>query len=394
MWFLENPNAEEWSALKNLIPDSKSWRWLDANLSKGEKVATIENSIYYVKNCSNEYFFYLDGWEARQLYNTTDPAVMLQYLRSENVKYVFDVPWAREHGHLDILPMTRFLRPPYFIKVFDYGRNLNIYEVGPIETPITANSPVMLSINQEGWGEPQLVNGVLAQDVVGGSVLPRLYIDTPSLTNVKITYLDTGTNMLSINLYNQHTEATVFDLAFIRKNDTNEWKTHEFLVPLSEDGYVELALHAYKENFTISKIEAVPFQSQGRVSSHSVEGKITNATSPATLMVYLPMLYDNETVLVETDSFGKEISVELFEGIIQPWETAQWWEHHEIVARSPSLPTEGQTNPSIAWKTKKIKEPGLYTMVIMLREEYVQDVELDLRISIGGTKGIGGKVRL
>ncbi|MDH7477678.1 MAG: glycosyltransferase family 39 protein, partial [Candidatus Bathyarchaeota archaeon] len=169
LWFLENPNADKWVALKNLIPDSKSWKWLDENLKEGEKVATIENSIYYIKNCSNEYFFYLDGWEARQLYNLTDPVVILQYLRRENVTYVYDVPWAREHGHLDILPMTQFLRPPYFIKIMDNVSDLRIYHVGPIETPITANSPIMLSINERGWSEPQLINGVLAQSVVAGS---------------------------------------------------------------------------------------------------------------------------------------------------------------------------------------------------------------------------------
>jgi 4-amino-4-deoxy-L-arabinose transferase-like glycosyltransferase len=387
LWFLENPNAEKWSALRNVIYDSISWKWLDENLKEGEKVATIENSIYYIKNCGNDYFFYLDGWEARQLYNITDPVAILQYLRSQNVKYVYDVPWAREHGHLDILPMTQFLRPPYFIKVVgDKGIDYNIYEVGPIETPITENTSVMLSINEGGWSEPQVVNGVLAQSVIAGSVLPRLYVDTPDLTMVKITYLDSGTDMLSVNFYNQYSDTTVFDYAVIQKNNTNEWKTYEFLAPIGEEGYAELAFHAYNENFTISKIEAVPFQSQGKVSLYSLEKKFTSSTFPPTLMVHLPILYNNETIKVQTNSFGKEISVEIFEGVIQPWETAQWWEHHEIVARSPSMPAYGQTNPHLVWKTKNTEEPGLYTMVITLRDEYNQNVEADLQISIGGTK--------
>jgi hypothetical protein len=382
LWFLENPNAEEWIALKNVIPDSKSWKWLDENLNEGEKVATIENSIYYIKNCSNEYFFYLDGWEARQLYNITDPTFMLQYLQSENVKYFFDVPWAREHGHLDILPMTQFLRPPYFIKITENATDLNIYHVGPIETPITANSPVMLSINRRGWGEPQLIKDVFAQAVIARSVLPRLYVNTPDLTSVKITYLDIGTDKVSIHLYNPYSKETIFDYAVIQKNDTNEWKNYEFLTPLSEEGYVELAFHAYNEDFLISRLEAVPFQSQGKVTPSSLLGKITNSTFPPTLMVYLPILYVNETVLVQTDSFGKEISVEIIEGVVQPWETSEWWEHHAIIARAPSLPTYGETNPTLVWKTKK---SGLYTMVIMLKDEYLPDIEVDLQISMGGT---------
>jgi 4-amino-4-deoxy-L-arabinose transferase-like glycosyltransferase len=389
LWFLENPNAEKWEALKNLIPDSKSWKWLDENLKEGEKVATIENSIYYVKNCGNEYFFYLDGWEARQLYNITDPAVALQYLRSENVKYVFDVPWAREHGHLDILPMIQFLRPPYFIKVVVGNKtDYNIYQVGPVESPITANSPVMLSINERGWGEPQLVDGVLAQSIIADSVLPRLYVNTPDLTSVKITYLDAGTDKAAIHVYNPYSKATVFDYAVIQKNGTNEWKTCEFLLPPSENGFAELALHAYDRNFTIRSIEAVPFKAPGRVSLLSVEGKITNMTFPPALMVYLPILPDNETVLVQTNSFGKEISVEIVEGVIQPWETTQWWEQHVIVARSPSLPTYGQADPSLVWKTRKIEEPGLYTIVIMPRDGYNQEGEVNLQISMGGARGI------
>jgi len=382
LWFLKNPNAEKWSALNTSYSEAKAWKWLDENLKEGEKVATVENRIYYVKNCSNEYFFYLDGWEARQLYNITDPVAILQYLRSKNVKYVLDVKWAREHGHFDILPMAQFLRPPYFLTIMDYGGNPNLYEVGPIETPITANSPIMLSINQKGWGKPQLINGVLAQTVIAGSNFPRLYVDTPNLTSVKITYLDTGTDKLSINLYNQYSKTTIFDYTVIQKKDTNEWKTCEFLAPASEKGYVELAFHAYYENFTISRIEAVPVQSQGKVSLCSLEREMTNATFPPTLMVYLPILADDETVMVQTDSFGKEISVEIFEGVIQPWETTKYWEHHELVARSPSLPTYGQANPSLVWKTKS----GLYTLIITLRDEYVQDTKMDLQISMGGTR--------
>ena len=391
LWFLENPNAEKWEALKTLMPGSVSWKWLNDNLKEGEKVATIENSIYYVKNCGNEYFFYLDGWEARQLYNITDPAVMLQFLRSNNVKYFYDVPWALEHGHLDILPMTQFVRPPYFFKVVDELDNttdLHIYSVGPVESPITANSPVMLSISQKGWTEPQEVKGVLTQSVIAKSEYPRLYVDTQNLTVVKITYLDDGTDSVSIHLYNPYSKKTVHDYAVIPRNNTAEWKTFEFLVLPSGKGYVELAFHAYKERpLVVSKIEAVPFQSEGKDSLYSLGGKITNSTSPPTLMAYLPILYANETVQVQTNSFGKDISVELVKGVIQPWETTQWWEHHTIVARSPSLPTYGQPDASLVWKTRTIEEPGIYTVVVMLREEYTPDAEVNLQISIGGTEG-------
>ena len=384
LWLLKNPNADKWFVLNNLYPEAIAWNWLNEHLNEGEKVATVENRIYYVKNCSNDYFFYLDGWEARQLYNITDPTAILQFLRNENVKYVVDVAWARAHGHFDILPMAQFLGSPspYFPTILDNLGNPNIYNVGPIETPITKNSTTVISINQKGWSELQLIDGVYAQSVIAGNDSARLYVATPNLTSLKMTYLDVGTDSLSINVYNPYSKEWINGYGSIQKNDTDKWKTYEFLAPLSEKGFVELAFHAYTENFTISRIEATPYLSEGKASLNSLEREITNATVPPTLMMYLPILSDNEKILVQTNSFGKAIGLEIFKGIIQPWETTKWWEHHELAARSPDSITYGQVNPSLVWNAQK---SGLYTIVIVLRERYAQDTKVDLQVSIGGT---------
>ncbi len=382
LFFLENPNAEKWLALKNIIAESNSWKWLDAHLVEGEKVATIENSIYYIKNCGNEYFFYLDGWEARQLYSITDLATILHYLQSENVTYVFDVMWAHEHGHFEILPMTQFLGTPFFPQI-KYGVGSPIYKVGPIENPTITKSVLPVAINQRyGWTKPEVINGELTQSVIAGNVLPRFWVATSNLTSVKITYLDVGTEKLKILVYNEYSKKWT-EYVSIQETDTKEWKTCEFLAPVSEKGFVEFALHAYDENFIISKIEAVPFQSREKVSLYSLGGKITNATSPPTLMVYLPLLRDNNTLRVQTNSFGKSICIELFEGVIQPWETTRWWEYRRVAVRSPDLIVYGQFDASLVWHVEK---SGLYTLVIVLREEYVEDTKVDLKISIGGTR--------
>ena len=385
LWLLKNPNGEKWFVLNNLYPEALAWNWLNEHLNEGEKVATVENRIYYVKNCSNDYFFYLDGWEARQLYNITDPVAMLQFLRNENVKYVVDVAWARAHGHFDILPMAQFLGSPspYFPTIVDGLGNPNIYNVGPIETPITENSPTVISINQKGWSELQLIDGAYAQSVIAGNDSSRLYIATPNLTSLNITYLDVGTDSLSINLHNPYSKKWIYDYGSIQKNNTGKWKTYEFLAPLSEKGFVELAFHAYTENFTISRIEAAPFQSEGKVTLNSLYREIINATFPPTLMVYLPILYEDEKILVQTNSFGQEISAEIFEGVIQPWGTSNWREHHALVAGSPSPPTNGQANLSFVWKAQK---SGLYTLVITLKDGYVQTTKVGLQISIGGSR--------
>lgn len=382
LWFLENPNAEKWAALSLSYPEAAAWKWLNEHLKEGEKVATIENRIYYVKNCSNDYFFYLDGWEARQLYNMTEMTAILRYLQSENVRYILDVNWAHEHGHFDVLPLTRFLGTPFFPRI-PYGGSQKLYKVGPlVNSPITENSALPTAINEKGWTETQLVNGVPIQSVIAGSNAPRFFVATPNLTCVEITYLDTGTDKLSIYFYNQYSE-TWFEYSFIEKTDTKEWKTHKFLAPIDKKGYVEFGLHSYMENFTISRIEAKPVEAEGKVSLYSLDGKVAMNTTPQSLMVYLPILGENQTVTIQTETFGKKACIEIFEGIIQPWENTEWWKRRELAVRTPNSISYGQLNPSLTWK---VERSGLYTLVIVLREEKVEDASVNLQISIGGAR--------
>jgi len=277
------------------------------------------------------------------------------------------------------LPLVQFLGTPFFPNITDWAGYPAVYNVGPIEiSEIAKNSVMPITLNQEGWTELQLINGTLAQSVVAGSNSPRFYVATLNLTSVKITYLDVGKDRLSMYLYNPYSKKW-FEYLFIKKNDTGEWKTFEFLVPANRNGFTEFALHAYQENFTISRIEAVPFHDKGKTSFYSLDMEITNETYPPTLMVYLPILGDDDKIVVETNSFGKEICLEIFEGVIQPWEATEWWWRHELVVRSPESIIYGEANPSLVWTVKK---SGLYTLVIVLREEYAQDSNLKLPRSV------------
>jgi hypothetical protein len=226
-------------------------------------VATVENRVYYVKNCSNDCFFYLDGWEARDLYNLTDPVQMVQYLRAQNVSFIVDVAWARDHGHFNVLPLAKYLGDPspYFPTLFTKaGANPAIYNVGPIPTPLTNASIVTVSTNREGWSQLTTVNGVQTQSVIAGSDSPRLYVATPNATKVNITYLDSGTDSVTINLWDSNSSKWVIDYGVIQKTNTGTWKSFEFNLPIPNKWYVELGLHAYNENFTISRIDASPIE--------------------------------------------------------------------------------------------------------------------------------------
>jgi hypothetical protein len=388
LWFLEHPNADTWAVLNKLYPEAVAWQYMNDHLKPGEKAATIENRIYYVKNCSNDYFFYLDGWEARQLYNITDPALMVQFLRNQNVKFIVDVDWARLINYSDILPMAKYLGSPspYFPTIMDHSFNPNIYNVGPFDTPITNDSTTTISINQQGWSELQPIDGVYTQSIIAGNDTTRLYVATPNLTSLNITYLDVGNDTLSINVQDFYSNQWNNGYTEIQRTDTGKWKSYEFLVPQSEKGFVELGLHSYFENFTICKIDAAPYQSNGKVSlsntNNTLSMNMTNKTTPPTLMIYLPELNESSQIHVSTDSYGKELGIEVFEGVIQPWETSDWWTRHNLVIRSPDSIVNGVTNPSLVWEAKK---SGFYTLVIVLRQQWVENSKVNVHISIGGS---------
>jgi hypothetical protein len=52
-----------------------------------------------------------------------------------------------------------------------------------------------------------------------------------------------------------------------------------------------------------------------------------------------------------------------------------------MVARVPELPTFGTQNPTLIWHAK----PGIYTLLVVLWDEYSTDTSVDLSITIGGS---------
>jgi 4-amino-4-deoxy-L-arabinose transferase-like glycosyltransferase len=390
LWFLEHPNSDTWTVLDRLYPQAVTWQFMNTNLKPGEKAATIENNIYYVKDCNSDYFFYLDGWEARALYNITDPVLMVQFLREQNVKYVIDEGWTRQTGHYDILPLAKYLGSPspYFPTIFNNASNPAIYRVGPLESPITNTSQITVSTNQAGWSQVETVNGLQTQSVIAGNDSARLYVATPDLTIVSITYLDVGNDTVAVNVRDPTSPYWINGYEIIQKTGSDTWKTFDFLAPMTDKGAVELALHAYDENFTVSKIDAKPIQSEGRASLSSINStltmKITNNTMPPTLTVYLPMLNASETLTVNATSNGQPIGIELYEGVIQPWETTNWWHNHNLATRSPAFTNSGLVDPSMVWETK---HSGLYTVVIVLRDSYRGDATVALQINVSTSGG-------
>jgi hypothetical protein len=275
---------------------------------------------------------------------------------------------------------------PFFPTIFNSNSNPAIYNVGPFESPLTDNSTTLVSISQAGWGAVHSVNGVNTQAVIAQDDSAKLYVATPNLTSLNLTYLDVGKDPVSVNVHNLDTQNWTNGYAVIQRNDTGKWRSFEFIVPTGEKGYVELGLHAFGENFTVSKIDAAPYQSQERPLLSSINGTIvngtlnmelTNTTLPETMMVYLPIPNGTQTVQIETNSYGKQVCIEVFDGIIQPWETTDWWARHDLVTRSPPSVVYGAPDPSLVWNPEKA---GYYTLVVVLRQYWMEDARVDISI--------------
>jgi len=378
LWYFQNPGIDYLTAMiRGEGERVKVWTWLNEHLGENDRVATYEPRIYYIKEGGIHHFFFLDGWEAKPLFSTNNPESAIHYLRDNHVRYILLMEIVSVG--IESLPLIKFLGSPYFPEIHRVG-DARVYHVGPIPDFITLNSKIPARINDAGWTEIKLIAGHLARSVVEGIVLPRLFIATPNAVMVNITYLDEGIGGLMINLYHPYSKKWLHGLANIKKTNTGKWMSYTFVVPQDPSRFfVELGLYAYGSDFIISQINVSELNISGYLSIASLNPLVLNRTIPPSLMIPLPLMKGGERLIVNSNSFGRNISVEVFEGIIQPGEETKWWERHKMMARSPALPNFGTVNPTLLWEAKE----GIYTLVIVLWGECEPDIKIDFSIAIG-----------
>jgi len=377
LFFFKRAGMDRYEMLKQEYGvDVDAWIWLDKHLNANEKVLTMEQRIYYIKDGDPNCFMFFDSDKVKPLHYVSDPERIVEWLKKHNIKYIFPSSYPLPR-YVAQMPIVKLLGSPYFPIIY-WNPMSHVYAVGPLSTPITNQSEVYINVGQ--WEGPFSVRGRVAIRISANELTPRIYVATPSPQLVTITYLDEGTGSLDINLYSPSINRWYLGLSGIKKNSSGTWKEHTFIVPADPSNFVELGLYAYEE-FWISKIEVKPLDVIGRCHVGMIKGLSTNSTNPPTIMIYLPPLRGGEKVSVQTNSHGKNVSVEVFEGVIQLWETTKWWERHRMVARSPELPTWGEENPTLWWEAK---EPGLYTIAVVLWDVYEPDTRVDISVAIGG----------
>jgi len=216
-----------------------------------------------------------------------------------------------------------------------------------------------------------------------GSDAPRLYIETENtLTELKMTYLDFGVGSLEINLYNPAQGGWIYGYANITKQNTGRWLNMEMLVPMNYvNNYTVFGLHAFGSTFSITQLRITVVQQKGRASYEFLSNpNITALTSPNSLMIYLPIMNKNDSLLVSTTTNGLNCSIGVFPGYIPLNQTTNWWLTYRNVASSTQLSAEkGVVNPALSWMTPTT---GVYTLVLVSRNAHVSPSRVSISLSL------------
>jgi 4-amino-4-deoxy-L-arabinose transferase-like glycosyltransferase len=382
LFLLTHPNPQPSLALTTIYGhDPELWSWLRTHLEEDDKIATYENKVYYLADGNEDSIFYLDGWEARELYSMDREEEICRWLQERHVTYILDPEWIRGWSTYRALPLNAKLGSPYLPVVLVKGGSA-IYHVGPLDDPIVSKGSLPVSLSGDGWSSAHELEGVKVRAIFTGDDRVRLRVASVGLVNLRVTYLDRGISQLYINLQIPQTDEWINGYSVIRKQDTNKWKISEILLPVdNRRGFVELGLYVQGlEDMVISNIEAVPYQVPGRSPLQAIDGIITDMTEPPTLMIYLPILDKGERIFIATESYGQNVSIEVFQGIIQPWETSGWGEEHRMVAEYPITHGSGGENLVAVWQVEKA---GIYTLVVLSCAEYLASSRIDMTIMRG-----------
>src|SRR3989304_9278252 len=270
LWFTANPNIEKQKLFdKYYGSDARAWNFLTNNMGDHDRVATFETRIYYIKNSSYKAMFFLDNKEAEKLYQIHDINETISFLKQNNVKFFFERANEEEKELFSKLPLTKFLSTPQFPIVFEDGSS-KVYKIGNFTTDPIVDSTALAYIAPSGWANVMEIDGHVVRSVIRNSNAPRLYVATPQLMNVTITYLDKGHGKLITNLYNPYNQIWLYDHNVIKKENSGEWRIREFLIPMDvERGFVELGLFAEGEDFVIKSIKVDYAESNNRAALNS-----------------------------------------------------------------------------------------------------------------------------
>jgi len=277
LFYLTNPGI---NPIDNLVRDEGTqvlvWEWINKNVKEGERIATWESRIYYIKDANLDYFFFLDGKEARPLYKLDKKDDIIEYLQGKNVKYIVlmrIISVGKEE-----LPLMKYLGTRDFPLIYASGEGM-VFHVGRTND---------YDLSEEGFRNIQLDDSTYVQ-LEAKSVSPRLFIYSKELVLVSIEYLDYGLSNVDINYYLPTSKEWILGIVspIIRFN-SHEWKIHSFILPPIEGvDYHTLGLYS-EEPLIIRSIKVTPLTDM--VYNNTVLIRETNDNN---LNLFIPELLFN-----------------------------------------------------------------------------------------------------
>lgn len=235
--------------------DYQAWTWLNGHLGAENRVATLDNRLYYYRSPS--VLFYLDGLEAAPLLRIRSSKGALDFLRKHRVQYVFAPAWSyaptpTRHPLVAELPLFSHLGHRDFplVKIFA-GANVNvpdeIFHVGPLRSRGNAAIPPALF---PGQAVPTPLPPRFRDPVAisANDDTPRLFLVAPAHRGsyaLSFEFRQAGAGTFSVNQYAYRTRAWI-DGVFSRRHDHSiGWQSG--LVPLFlgiNQAIVDVGVHA------------------------------------------------------------------------------------------------------------------------------------------------------
>jgi hypothetical protein len=113
--------------------DAETWRWINENTGKDEKVATFDIRTYYIER----EIVPLDGQEASVLYGVRIEKA-IEILKTLGVTHILSTPWVSPMSHVAppayfLNPLTPYLGDPRYLPVVYSKYSSAVYQVGPLE---------------------------------------------------------------------------------------------------------------------------------------------------------------------------------------------------------------------------------------------------------------------
>ncbi|MEM2144832.1 MAG: hypothetical protein QW279_05695, partial [Candidatus Jordarchaeaceae archaeon] len=350
--------TSKWEYLTQFYEDADAWKWINENTPLNARIATFEIREYYIERD----VMLLDGYTAAPLYRTENIEDAINHLRKQNVTHILSVSWAspmdaRMPPAYKWCVLTRYLGDPQYLPpVYVSSNGAAVYHVGPVDEDVLHENFL-----QKGLVPP--LKHLQTNITITNQTSPpsgRIHIPIP------FDYRE-GLAVISTNSYEQPVyielwEGIITETLSSGYGLIGRWpatrapvRNPSFVWEINKAGYLTILITApesIKEDFNITvTMDFYNYWDKETLflnkDSKIYNLKLTVKTFPLLKVLYI-QVNEPSILTVTSATFGKKISLEIFEGLVpNNAPLANWGEQYKLMTKQPSRNEEGEQNPSI-----------------------------------------------